>query len=82
MHIPVVRKIICEKTKAETLNQKFVQHFSTFDAGVFLNSLRMKLQNMKLYAECCEGVNKCLDEFEAIFNGTVYHHAPIKVLNK
>ena len=42
----------------------------------------MKLQNMRLYAECCEGVNKFWDEFEAIFNVTVYHHDPIKVLNK
>ena len=37
---------------------------------------------MRLYAECCEGVNKCWIEFEANFSGTVYHHAPIKVLNK
>ena len=32
---------------------------------------------MRLYAECCEDVNKCCD-----FSGMVYHHALIKVLNK
>ena len=81
-HLPVVCKIICEKTKTEAFNQKYIQDFSTFDVGVFLNSLRMKLQNMSLYAECSEGVNKCWDEFEAIFSRTVYNHASITVLNK
>ena len=81
-HMPVVCEIICEKTKTEAFNQKYIQDFSTFDVGVFLNNLRMKLKNMSLYAECSEGVNKCWDEFEAIFSGTVYYHAPIKVLNK
>ena len=81
-HMPVVCEIVCEKPKTVTFNQKYVQDFSSFDVWVFLNSLRMKLQHMRLYAECCEGVNKCWDEFEAIFSGTVYHHAPIKVLNK
>ena len=37
---------------------------------------------MGLYAKRCEGANKCWDQFDAIFSGTVYHHAPIKVLNK
>ena len=55
--MPAVCELICEKPKTETFNQKYVQDFSTFDVGVFLNSLRMKLQNMRLYAECCEGVN-------------------------
>ena len=59
-----------------------VQDFSTFDVRVFLNNLRMKLENMGLYAESFEGVNKCWNEFKAIFSGTVYYHAPIKVLNK
>ena len=81
-HMPVVCEIVCEMTKTKTFNQRYVQDFSTFDVGVFLNSLRMKLQNMRLYAECCEDVNKCWDEFEGIFGGVVYHHAPIKVLNK
>ena len=81
-HMPVVCEIISEKAKTEAFNQKYVQDFSTFDVGVFLNSLRMKLQNMSLYAECSEGVNKCWDEFGAVFSGTVYYHAPIKVLNK
>ena len=49
--MPVVCKIICKKTKTETFNQKYVKYFSTFDVGVFSNSLRMKLQNMKLYEE-------------------------------
>ena len=42
-HIPVVCKFICGKTKTETYNQKYVQGISTFDVGVFLNCLRMKL---------------------------------------
>ena len=80
--MPVVCEIICEKTKTKTFNQKYVQDFSTFDVGVFLNSLRIKLQNMRLYAESCEDVNKCWDEFEAIFSETVFHHGPIKMLNR
>ena len=80
--MPVVCEIICEKTKTETFNQKHVQDFRTFDVEVFLNSPRMKLQDMRLYTECFEGMNKCWDEFEAIFSGTVYHYDPIKVLNK
>ena len=47
-HMPVVCEIICEKTKTEAFNQKYIQDFSTFDVGVFLNSLRMKLQHMNL----------------------------------
>ena len=57
--MPVVCKVICKKTRTETFNQKYVQDFSTFDVGVFINSLRMELQKLRLYAECCEGVNKC-----------------------
>ena len=81
-HMLAMYEIICEDTKIEAFKQKYVQDFSIFNVGVFLNSLRLKLQNIKLYAECCEGVNKCLDEFEAIFNGSIHHHTPIKVLNK
>ena len=81
-HMPVVCEIICEKAKTETFIKKYVQDFSTFDVEFFLSSLRMKLQSMRFYAECCEGVNKWWNEFEAIFGGTLYHHAPIKVLNK
>ena len=72
-HMPVVCEIICETTKIEVFNQKYIQNFSTFDVGVFLNNLRMKMQNMSLYAEISEGVNKCWDDFEAIFSGTVYY---------
>ena len=64
--MPVVCEIISEKPKTVTFNQKYVQDFSSFDVGVFLNILRMKLQNMRLYAECCEDVNKYWDEFESL----------------
>ena len=57
-HMPVVCEIICEKAKTETFIKKYVQDFSTFDVEFFLSSLRMKLQSMRFYAECCEGVNK------------------------
>ena len=33
---------------------------------------------MSLCAKNCEDINKCLDEFESIFSGTVFDHAPIK----
>ena len=81
-HMLAMYEIICEDTKTEAFKQKYVQDFSIFDVGVFLNSLRMKLQNMRLYAECCEGVNKFWDEFEAIFNGSIHHQTHIKVLNE
>ena len=42
----------------------------------------MNLLSMRFYAEYCECVNKCWDEFEAIFSGTVYHHTSIKLLIK
>ena len=42
----------------------------------------MKLQSMRLYAECSEGVNNCWNELKSVFSETGYHHAPIKVLNK
>ena len=37
---------------------------------------------MNLCAENCEDVNKCWDEFESIFSGTVFDHAPVKILSK
>ena len=45
---------ICEKTKTETFNQKYAQNFSTFDVGVFLNSLKM---NCKIWG-CMQNVVK------------------------
>ena len=37
---------------------------------------------MNLCAENCEDVNKCWDEFKSIFSGTVFDHAPVKILSK
>ena len=37
---------------------------------------------MSLYVKHCEDVNKCWNEFESIFSGTVFDHAPIKILSK
>ena len=71
-HMLAMYEIICEDTKIEAFKQKYVQDFSIFDVGVFLNSLRMKLQNMRLYAKCPEGMNKCWNEFEDILYVTVY----------
>ena len=40
----------------------------------------MKLRKMNLCAIDGEDVNKCLNEFESIFSGTVFDHAPVKIL--
>ena len=37
---------------------------------------------MSLCDKHCEDVNKCWNEFESIFSGTVFDHAPIKILSK
>ena len=66
---------LCAKLFVKILKLKiltYVKYFSTFDVGIFLNSLRMKLQNMRLYAKCPEGMNKCWNEFEDILYVTVY----------
>ena len=37
---------------------------------------------MSLCVKHCEDVNKCWNEFESIFSGTVFDHAPIKIQSK
>ena len=58
------------------------QDFSKFEVGAFLNDLSVKLRNMSSCVKYCGDINKCLSEFESIFNGTVFDHTPIKILSK
>ena len=81
-HMPVICEIKCEKYKNEYCDLRSFQDFSKFEVGAFLNDLSMKLRNMSLCAVNCEDVNKCKDEFESIFNGTVFDHAPVKISSK
>ena len=37
---------------------------------------------MSLCGKHCEDINKCWDQFESIFSGTVVDNAPIKILSK
>ena len=81
-HMPVICEIKCEKSKNELCDLKSFQDFSKFEVGAFLNDLSVKLRNMSLCVKHCEDVNKCWNEFESIFSGTVFDHAPIKILSK
>ena len=81
-HMPVICEIKCEKSKNEYCDLRSFQDFSKFEVGAFLNDLSVKLRGMNLCAENCEDVNKCWDEFESIFSGTVFDHAPVKILSK
>ena len=81
-HMPVVCKNNLEKSKMENCDLKSFQDFSKFEVVAFLNDLSVKLRNMSLCDKRCEDINKCWDEFESIFSGTVFDHAPIKILTK
>ena len=80
--MPVICEIKCEKSKNELCDLKSFQDFSKFEVGAFLNDLSVKLRNMSLCVKHCEDVNKCWNEFESIFSGTVFDHTPIKILSK
>ena len=62
----IVCDVLCEKTKNKVCYQKSVQNFNTFNMGVFLNNLNMKLRSMKLSIESCVYLNKYWNEFEII----------------
>ena len=76
----VICEIKCEKSKNEYCDLSII--FRKFEVGAFLNDLSVKLRNMSLCAENCEDVNKCWDEFESVFSGTIYDHALVKILSK
>ena len=58
--------------KIHCVIKKSVQNFSKFDVGVNLNDLNGNLSKLRISVTKDKDMNEYWNEFECVFNGTVF----------